>query len=169
LALGKYAYTKFGIKVGKFALINHIKKLKSREQTAWLKEIDSQAIQQSIANMDKAYQHFFKVVAIPNSKQSYQYPQRVKIDGNKIYLPKVGCVKMRGSRKEFEGKIKTITVSYEAYQYHASVMIDIEEQKQEPCNNINKAIGIDVGVSLIVADSNGNKIRPLKLERTFKT
>ncbi|HEY9129586.1 MAG TPA: helix-turn-helix domain-containing protein, partial [Sulfurovum sp.] len=29
LAVRKYAYTKFGIKVGKFALINHIKKLKS--------------------------------------------------------------------------------------------------------------------------------------------
>lgn len=171
LALRKYAYTKFGIKVGKFALTNHIKKLKSREQTAWLKEIDSQAIQQSIANMDKAYQHFFKGGGYPkfksrhHSKQSYQYPQRVKIDENKVYLPKVGWVKMRGWRKEFEGKIKTVTVSYEAYQYHASVLIDIEEQKQEPCNNINKVIGIDVGVSLIVADSNGNKVRPLKLQR----
>jgi len=47
LALRKYAYTKFGIKIGKFALINHIKKLKTRESTIWLKEIDSQAIQQS--------------------------------------------------------------------------------------------------------------------------
>ena len=72
---------------------------------------------------------------------------------------------MRGWRKEFEGKIKTVTVSYEAYQYHASVLIDIEEHKKEPCKNINKTIGIDVGISLIVADSNGNKIKPLNLER----
>jgi len=171
LALRKYAYTKFGIKVGKFALINHIKKLKSREHTSWLKEIDSQTIQQSIANMDKAYQHFFKGGGYPkfklrhHSRQSYQYPQRVKIDGSKVYLPKIGWVKMKGWRKEFQVKIKTVTVSYEAYQYHASILIDIKEEKLKPCNNITKAIGLDVGVSLMVADSDGNKVKPLTLTR----
>ena len=144
LALRKYAYTKFGIKVGKFALNSHIKKLKSREQSAWLKEIDSQAIQQSIANMDRAYQHFFKGGGYPkfksrhHSRQSYQYPQRVKIDGSKVYLPKVGWVKMRGWRKAFEGKVKTVTVSHEAYQYHASILIDINDETLKLCNNINK-------------------------------
>jgi len=171
LALRKYAYTKFGIKVGKFVLINHIKKLKSREQTAWLKEIDSQAIQQSIANMDKAYQHFFKGGGYPkfksrhHSRQSYQYPQRVKIDGNKVYLPKIGWVKMRGWRDAFQGKIKTVIVSYEAYQYHASILIDFEERKLKPCNNSHKSIGLDVGVSLIVADSDGKKIKPMTLTK----
>ena len=107
LALRKFAYQKFGLKVGKFALINHITKLKKREKNSGLKEIDSQAIQQSISNMDKAYQHFFKGGGYPkfksrhHSRQSYQYPQRVKIDGNKVFLPKVGWVKMRGWREEF--------------------------------------------------------------------
>jgi len=169
LALRKYAYEKFGIKVGKFALINHITKLKKREKTSWLKEIDSQAIQQSIANMDKAYQHFFKGGGYPkfksrhHSRQSYQYPQRVKFDGNKVFLPKVGWVKCKGLRKEFVGKIKTVTVSYEAYQYHASILLDIEEEVVTSHNS--KAIGIDVGVSLVVADSNGKKVKPLNLVR----
>jgi len=170
LALRKFAYSKFGLKIGKFALINHITKLKKREKTSWLREIDSQAIQQSIANMDKAYQHFFKGGGYPkfksrhHSRQSYQYPQRVKIEGNKVFLPKVGWVKCKGLRKEFVGKIKTVTVSYEAYQYHASILIDIEEQ--EVTNNHNsKSIGIDVGVSLVVADSNGRKVKPLDLVR----
>jgi len=171
LALRKYAYSKFGIKIGKFALINHITKLKKREMTSWLKEIDSQAIQQSIANMDRAYQHFFKGGGYPkfksrhHSKQSYQYPQRVKIEGNKVFLPKVGWVRMRGWREAFEGKIKTVTISYEAYQYHASILIDIEDGILKPCNNIDKTIGIDVGVSLVVADSDGNKVKPLSLLR----
>jgi len=170
LALRKYAYSKFGIKIGKFALINHITKLKKRERTSWLKEIDSQAIQQSIANMDKAYQHFFKGGGYPkfksrhHSRQSYQYPQRVKIDGdgNRIFLPKIGWLKCKGLRKEFVGKIKTVTVSYEAYQYHASILIDIEEKKTVISHN-SKAVGIDVGVSLVVADSNGTKVKPLDL------
>jgi putative transposase len=173
LALRKFAYSKFGIKVGKFALINHITKLKKREKTSWLKEIDSQAIQQSIANMDKAYQHFFKGGGYPrfksrhHSRQSYQYPQRVKIEGNKVFLPKVGWVKCKGLRKEFVGKIKTVTVSYEAYQYHASILVDAEEKEIAPNTN-GKFVGLDVGVSLVVADSKGNQIKPLDLMRELK-
>jgi len=174
LALRKFAYSKFGIKIGKFALINHITKLKKREKTSWLKDIDSQAIQQSIANMDKAYQHFFKGGGYPkfksrhHSRQSYQYPQRVKVDGNKVFLPKVGWVKCRGLRKDFVGKIKTVTVSYEAYQYHASLLIDVEREALKPCSNSAKAIGIDVGVALVVADSDGNKVKPLDLMKELK-
>ena len=170
LALRKFAYTKFGLKLGKFALINHITKLKKRDKTSWLKEIDSQAIQQSIANMDRAYQHFFKGGGYPkfksrhHSRQSYQYPQRVKIEGNKVFLPKVGWVKCKGLREEFVGKIKTVTVSHEAYQYHASILVDIEEKEIEISHNC-KSVGIDVGVSLVVADSNGNKVKPLDLIR----
>jgi len=173
LALRKYAYTKFGIKIGKFALINHITKLKKRENTSWLKEIDSQAIQQSISNMDKAYQHFFKGGGYPkfksrhHSRQSYQYPQRVKIEGNKVFLPKVGWVKCKGLRKEFVGKIKTVTVSFEAYQYHASILIDSGEKTIVPNTNGN-FVGIDVGVSLVIADSDGNEVKPLDLMRELK-
>ena len=174
LALRKYAYSRFGIKVGKFALINHITKLKKRENTSWLKNIDSQAIQQSVANMDRAYQHFFKGGGYPkfkskhHSRQSYQYPQRVKINDNKVFLPKVGWVKMKGFREDFIGKIKTVTVSYEAYQYHASILIDIEYEALKHCNNIEKAIGLDVGVALVIADSDGNKVKPLNLMRELK-
>ena len=168
LALRKFAYSKFGVKIGKFSLINHITKLKKRDKTSWLKEVDSQAIQQSIANMDKAYQHFFKGGGYPkfksrhHSRQSYQYPQRVKVDGNKVFLPKVGWVKCKGLRKEFIGKFKTVTVSYEAYQYHASILVDMEDQ-ETVVNHNSKPVGIDIGVSLIIADSNGRKVKPLDL------
>jgi hypothetical protein len=40
-----------------------------------------------------------------------------------VFLPKVGWVKCKGLRKEFVGKIKTVTVSYEAYQYHARSLL----------------------------------------------
>ncbi len=170
LALRKYAYTRFGIKIGKFTLINHITKLKKRDKTSWLKEIDSQALQQSVANMDKAYQHFFKGGGYPKFKsrhhprQSYQYPQRVKIEGNKVFLSKVGWVRCKGLRKEFVGKIKTVTVSYEAYQYHASILVDSKGQ-EVVINHNSQAVGIDVGVSLVVADSNGKRVKPLDLVR----
>ena len=46
-----------------------------------------------------------------HSRQSFQYPQRVKIEDNKVYLPKVGWVKCKGLRSDINGKIKTVTVS----------------------------------------------------------
>ena len=33
--------------------------LKKREETAWLKEVDSMALQESLRNLDRAYQNFF--------------------------------------------------------------------------------------------------------------
>lgn len=168
LALRIFAYKKFGKKVGKFDLIKHITKLRNREKTSWLKDADSQALQQAVANMDSAYQHFFKGGGFPkfksrhHSRQSFQYPQRVKIEDNKVYLPKVGWVKCKGLRSDVSGKIKTVTVSHEAYQYHASILFDSGEKTIEPNMN-GKFVGIDVGVSLVVSDSNGNKVKPLDL------
>jgi hypothetical protein len=48
-----------------------------------------------------------------HGRQSIQYPQRVKLDGNRIYLPKVGWVKGIVHR-EIVGKLKTVTVSRNA-------------------------------------------------------
>lgn len=172
LALRKYAYEKFGFKVGKFALSTHMAKLKKRENTSWLKEIDSQALQQSIANMDRAYQHFFKGGGYPRFKskdhhrQSYQYPQRVKVDGAKVYLPKVGWVKMKGFRQELSGgKMKTVTVSFEAGQYHASLLVEVEDAPKPAPSNPCNFVGLDVGVKFVVADSNGVKHKPLDLSK----
>lgn len=170
LALRINAYKKFGMKVGKFDLIKHITKLKKRDSTSWLKDVHSQTLQQSVANMDSAYKHFFKGGGYPkfksrhHSRQSFQYPQGVKIEGKKVFLPKIGWVKCKGLRANMVGKIKTVTVSNEAYQYHASILIDMGEQA-ELTNTNGKSVGIDVGVSLVVADSNGRKVKPLDLVR----
>ena len=176
LSLRKNAYEKFGKNISKFDLNKHATKLRKRSKTSWLKDVDSQVLQQAIGNMDLAYKNLFRRVkngeapGFPkfrskhHSRQTFQYPQRVKIndDLNKIYLPKVGWVKCKGFRKSFAGQIKTVTVSFEANQYHASVLLK-DFQEQILGNNNGEALGIDVGVKLVVADSNGNKVLPLKL------
>jgi len=118
LALKKYAYQKFGIKLSATQLINCLPKLKKRH--SWLKEIDSQALQQSIRHLDEAFKHFFRRVKSGETpgfpkfkskkyhKQNFQYPQRVKIKGNKVYLPKIGWIKAKGIRYDLIGKIKTV-------------------------------------------------------------
>jgi len=163
LALKKYTYQKFGINITSFGLIKRLVTLKERH--SWLKEIDSQALQQSIRHLDEAFKHFFRRVKNGETpgfpkfkskkyhKQSFQYPQRVKIKGNKVYLPKIGWIKAKGLRDDLIGKIKTVTISYEAYKYYASILLEI---KAEPVKLVREPIGIDVGVVHTITDSNGN-------------
>jgi len=106
LALKKYAYQKFGANISSSQLIKRLPVLKERHP--WLKEIDSQALQQSIRHLDEAFKHFFRRVkngetpGFPrfktkkHCKQSFAYPQRVKIEGKKLYLPKIGWIKTKG-------------------------------------------------------------------------
>lgn len=174
LALRKFVFERYGKTLSAHDLIKRIAVLKERQP--WLKDADSQALQQSVRHMDEAYKHFFRRVkkgktpGFPRFKskhhprQSYQYPQRVKIEGNRVYLPKVGWVKARGLRPDIAGKIKTVTVSMEAYRYHAAILIDDGIEAVEPSNN-GQTVGLDMGVAAIVADSEGNIVEPIDFER----
>jgi putative transposase len=87
-----------------------------KDDCPWLKEADSQVLQQSLKDLDKAYERFFKGRAkypkfhSKHGKQSIRYPQRFKLSDDKIYLPKVGWVKCVLHR-DIEGKMKNCTVS----------------------------------------------------------
>ena len=90
--------------------------LKSDEEHLWLKEVDSVALQQSLRDLDAAYQNFFKhdkgypkYKSRRNRQQSYR-TMNIKIEGRRIKLPKVGLVRFEQSR-EFFGRILNATVT----------------------------------------------------------
>src|SRR3984893_12368105 len=58
LEVKKNAYASEGKKVSCFDLIKQLTDLKSEYQ--WLHEVDSQALQQSVISLDKAFSQFFK-------------------------------------------------------------------------------------------------------------
>jgi len=165
------AYEKDKISISTFTLIKELPLMK-KSNFEWLKEVDSTSLQQSIKNMDKAYQGFFKLKkgypkfkSRHHSRQSYQ-TTTANIKEKKLYLAKVGLIEMRGFR-EFSGKLKTVSVSFEANQYHASLLFDDGKEFKKPKHN-QKSIGIDVGVALFATLSNGQMIKPLKLDRAIK-
>lgn len=141
--------------------------LKKREDTLWLKEVDSVALQQSLRDLDHAYQNFFKKRArYPRFKSKHSYSQSyrtnnvdngIRIVGKKIKLPKVGFVKVKQSRT-FEGRILNATVSHTASgKYFVSLCVEMDKEKLVQSNNGGK-IGIDVGLKEFYSDSNGNTI-----------
>ncbi len=132
----------------------------------WLKEADSQALQSAVLNLNVAYQNFFKRHAgFPrflkkhDARQSIQYPQRVKLDENQIYLPKVGWVKAVVHR-EITGKIKTVTVTRESNgKYYAAILTENGIPAVEPARRFDEEsiTGIDLGLKDVIVDHRGQK------------
>jgi putative transposase len=150
---------------------------KLKQEFEWLSDADSQALQQSLQNLSRAFENFFaKRGRYPRFKskhgrQAFQYPQRVKIDGSRIYLPKVGWVQCVVHR-EIIGKVKTVTVSRNACgQFHAAILTDNDDPMPRVSTD-GKAIGIDVGLTHLAVTSDGSKFenpRHLrKAERNLK-
>jgi len=89
-----------------FDLNNELPSLKKAEETSWLKDVHSQVLQQALKDLDFAFQHFFRRVRSKEEKpgyprfkrkgdkESFRYPQGVKIEGNHVYLPKIGAVRV---------------------------------------------------------------------------
>jgi putative transposase len=147
---------------------------KLKQEFEWLGDADSQALQQSVQNLSRAYENFFQKrgkyprFKSKHGRQSIQYPQRVKIEGSRIYLPKVGWVKCVVHR-EIGGKFKTVTVSRNACgQFHVAILTDNGEA-MPAVSTEGKAIGLDVGLTHLVVTSDGSKFEnPRHLRKAEK-
>ena len=142
----------------------------------WLKDADSQALQESIRHLDRAYTNFFeKRARYPRFKkkhaarQTIAYPQRVKVRGSLVYLPKVGWVRAVVHR-EVIGTIKTVTVARESTgRYYAAVLTDDDKAPTSPVTHFTCVTGIDVGLKDAVTTSDGGKVpNPKFLCRSLK-
>ena len=139
--------------------------LKKYPEYEWLKEVDSVALQQSLKDLQTAYDNFFKGrTKYPRFKSKHEHRQsyrtvtcrdNIRIVGNRIQLPKVGRVKTKLSR-EVPGRILNATIIRTASdRYYVSLCIEYETELQP---NAGGQIGIDVGIKSFYSDSNGNVV-----------
>lgn len=157
LASQKANYEVFEKILSPFDLNNLLPLLKRDEETSWLKEIHSQILQQALKDLHQAYQHFFRRVrqkgnpGYPKFKKkgtgdSFRYPQGVKCDSNRVFLPKIGWVRFKKSR-EIEGKILQTTVIREANNWYVCFACELEvKDKPQPIQE-SSVLGIDMGLS----------------------
>jgi len=168
-----YAYQTHRKNISTYDLINQFSDLK--EECEWLKEVDSQALQQAVINLDKAFSQFFKGCAkFPNFKkksnnQSFRNPHgnKVTIKNGKLYQPKFKDGINIVVDRDFKGIIKSTSISKTPTgKYFVSVLVD--NKKELPNKKIitkNTTIGIDLGIKSFIVTSNGLKInnpKPLK-------
>lgn len=155
------AYAVYQKKLSRYDLQFQLKDLK--KECVWLKEINSQSLQTSLMNLDAAYLNFFKGLSdFPNFKkkhqgQSFQCPQRVTIEDNKLWLPKFNTGIKITQHRYFDGEIRTVTISKTPTgKFYASVLV-----KNKECLPTKKTIkgdtsvGIDVGIKTFAVLSDG--------------
>jgi putative transposase len=126
----------------------------------WYAEIDSTVLQQNLRRLDNAYNNFFQNNrGFPKFKnrstfRSFTYATGVKINGNKIYLPKLGWMKFYNSRPIPDGfNIKSVTVRKKSNGYYVSVRIEDKSVPDFPLKNIEEiktVTGLDMGLGKLI-------------------
>lgn len=143
--------------------------LKKQEDTVWLQEVDSTALQASVQDLDRAFQNFFrrakqgekpgypKFKSKRSHKQSYKSKcvgSTIKVLDKAVQLPKLGKVKCRISRL-VEGRILSATVSRTASgKYYVSLCCRLERDMPK-LPSTGAVVGLDMGIKSFAVSSDG--------------
>ena len=142
------------------------------DKDSFQKEVHSQVLQNVLKRVQRSMDNFFRGSGYPRFKgrnryDSFTYPQSgfdVKInDGKegKLTISKIGTMRIILHR-DIKGKIKTCTIKRDVDQWYAIFTVEIEKPVQKP---IETMIGIDVGLTDLLALNNGEMIKPPKFLR----
>jgi len=166
--------------LSRFTIQKDLPNLKKSEETSWLKEVNSQSLQASLENLDKAFTKFFRdkkgfprFKSKHDNRQSFSVPQNgiVDFETNTISLPKFKKPIKCKLHRIFEGDSKTVTISKTPTgKYFVSVLVEVNEELPKlKTIDENKAIGIDLGIKTFAVLSNGEEIQnPKHLKTTLK-
>ena len=153
---------------------------KRTSQRAWLSEVSAVILQQSLADLSRAYRNYFadlkrvKVAKARGEKaklrfrkpryKSRNHEQAIRFTANarfrllpngRLRLPKIGDLKVRWSRPLPSGP-SSVTVSLDAAgRYHASFVLEVAEA---PLPAIDRVVGVDLGLSTFATLSDGRRI-----------
>jgi putative transposase len=161
-----------GKSIGLKQLSAELTALKQQPETAWLKEADSQALQQTLKDLHRAFTNFFeKRARYPRFKSRkrdplrFRIPQRVKIEGPYVIIPKVGKVRLF---KSMDVDLPTKSTSFKRDalgHWHVTLTAEFE-MPDLPLPVPEKAIGIDLGLIDFATLSDGSD--PIPAPKFFR-
>ena len=148
--------------------------LKSKPETLWLKEADSQMLQQALSDVDRAFDAFFKRRSrFPRLRSkkaghfTFRIPQRVRVEDGRVYVPKVGWIRIRQSRG-VEGTTKSATFKRDATgHWYVALTTEFEIPDVEPPAPVNP-VGVDLGLKDLFVLSDGERVPAPHFARTVE-
>ncbi|XIE81673.1 RNA-guided endonuclease InsQ/TnpB family protein [Streptomyces sp. SBR177] len=144
---------------------------KKTPERAWLAEVSSVVLQQSLRDLDTAYKNFFdglkgkrpkmgppRFKSRKDTRQSIRFTAnagwKITTDG-KLRLPKIGDVSLKWSRS-LPSTPSTVTVIKDsADRYFASFVVETEPETLPATDSV---VGIDLGLTHFAVLSDGTKI-----------
>ena len=177
LAFRKDSYQNEHISVSSSSAVKHITSLKKDNE--WLKDVHSKVLQQSVRDMNQAYDNFFKLhKGFPkfkskhDNRQSCRFPKDafIGVRGNRIDLIKVlKDIHFKCSRNDErylnrnQDKVKSITLSKEPNgKFYLSVLID-KPLRQVPQSS--SMVGLDLGIKDFAFTSDGQVIENIHFKK----
>ena len=147
-------------------------KLKKEDDTNWLKEINSQTLQQTLKNLEAAYLNFFRGNAeFPSfksrkSKNSFRVPQHITVEDEKIFVPKFNDGIKLIKHREFKGEIRQCTFSRDCRnKYFVSILV---ATTHEQLPQTGKSVGIDLGIKDFAITSDGAKYKNHRYTKRYE-
>jgi putative transposase len=142
-----------------------------RAEVDWLRRVPVHPLQQAIKDLDRAYQNWWSGRAqAPSPRKrgindAMRFPdpatfafRRLSKRMGEVKLPKLGWVRLRWDRA-IPGTVKNITVVRRSGIW--TVAAQYEAEIVEPVPSALPAVGIDRGVAVFAALSDGSQIAPL--------
>ncbi len=158
------AYAGNKVNLSCFDLVKQLPDLK--KECEWLKEVNSQSLQQSIVNLDVAFTKFFKGQAdFPkfkkksSAKQSFTIPQNVILEDDKLVIPKFKKGIDIILHRPIKGEIRQATINRTPTgKYFVSILCETGEviKNKAPIKE-KTTIGIDLGIKSFLVTSDGKE------------
>ena len=153
---------------------------KRTPERAWLAEVSAVVLQQSVADLHRAYRNYFAALAevkaerakgnkqaklrVHKPKPKRRHDQSIRFTANsrfrvlsngRLRLPKVGDLRVRWSR-ELPSTPSSVTITLDgAGRYHASFVVQVQEA---PLPSTPAQVGIDLGLTHFATLSTGEKV-----------
>ena len=147
--------------------------LKKCEDYSWLKEINSQSLQSTLKDLNLAYERFFKKIAkFPkfkskkNPKKWFHIPQKIKLKGSKLVIPKFKEWIKVVLHRPIVWTIRNATITKDNTWYYVSLVVCDYEVNKFP--ETSKNIWLDMGLSHFCITSNWDKFENPKFLRVVE-
>lgn len=168
LAERKTAYEERKATIGKYEQLRRVKEHKA--SNAWAAEVHSHVLQVVVADLDNAFQAFFRRVKAGqtagyprfrgrnryNSFGFKEYANGFKIDGRRLRVSGIGRIAVRWHRP-IEGTIKTLRLIKKASGWYACFSVEYTPQ---PLPATGRDVGVDVGIASLITTSDGASVPP---------
>ncbi len=147
-----------------------------KQELPWLSELPSHTVRYTMKHLAEAYKQFFKAGAggHPDWKRKFKdtprftVPDRIKIKGKKIYIPKIGWVRLTGKNPYAGYQPKQATFKYESGNWYVSILYEVPDPRPQRPTTPVKPVGIDRNVGQVALSTGDMYELPKLLELDAK-